>query len=377
MINILVTGMLSEAGGVENYVRNIVLASDKDKVTFDFLVKGQDRILYEEEISGFYGGNRNHFFYITKLKENLPKAVSQVKAVYNQRTYDIVYINTLYASNMLYAAPFISKPRTKIITHSHWGGELKLNSGFLSNIPFRRYSNKHSDFKIACSLKAAEWLYGYDTARSGQVYILKNGIDISRFTYSSQARRDIHRKYNLNDEAILIGHIGRLTQIKNQSFLIDILNVMMSRNTNTYLLLVGGGVDKDLLLRKVKDNGLENHVIMPGVVSDTESYYSAFDAFVMPSFHEGLPLAGVEAQCEGLPCFFSDRIDSQILITDRARMLHLDTHNQAEWADIILNACETRASDRELYSEIVRSKGYDIKDVYRELEEIFMTLAKQ
>ncbi|MCM1135496.1 MAG: glycosyltransferase [Clostridium sp.] len=375
MIRVLVFGFMNDIlGGIETYIKELCLNSSKDKIHFDFVVKGRRKAIFEKEITEFYNG-KNHFFHVTKLKENPVRCIREMGKIY-KRGYTAIYINSTVSSDILYALLYVGKKVPKIIIHSHYAA----NYAVLPNSLFRKLAVSRSDLRLACSHRAAVWMYGAKAVKNGKVKIINNGINTGRFTYSLEKRKIIRDKYGVRDEDILIGHIGRLDYQKNQVFLLEILKeILILRKEDTEgigtikLLLAGDGPDKEMLLRQIKRDGLENYVIMPGVVSKAECYYSAFDLFVMPSHHEGLPLAGIEAQCEGLYCFFSDVIDRQLLITDRAQMIHLEENNQAEWAKIILKVCKNKLTvGRERYSDIVRSKGYEIKDVCAGLEEILL-----
>ena len=49
------------------------------------------------------------------------------------------------------------------------------------------------------------------------------------------------------------------------------------------------------------------------------------DCFILPSYFEGLPLVGIEAQTAGLPCYFSDTITEELRITVLAHYLPLNS----------------------------------------------------
>ena len=94
MVRILVFGLSNEVyGGVEIYIKSICLNSSKDRIQFDFVVKGKKEAFSEKEITNFYNGE-NHFFHITKMKKNPMKCIKEMKEIY-RRTYDAVYINTV------------------------------------------------------------------------------------------------------------------------------------------------------------------------------------------------------------------------------------------------------------------------------------------
>lgn len=371
MVRVLVLGLTNKVGGIETYIKGICLNSSRDRIHFDFVVKGKEEAFAEREITNYYSGE-NHFFHITKMKKNPVKCIKEMKEIY-RRTYDVVYINTVAASDILYALFYRRRGVPRIIMHSHYAADHML----LSNTFFRRLAESKSDLKLACSQRAAVWMYGEKASKHGRIYIMNNGIDTYRFTYSPEKRRGIRNKYGLKEEDILIGHMGRLAYPKNQDFSLRVLKEMLKidkRRRDIKLLLAGGGPDEKMLSHKLRENMLEDYVIMAGIIKNPEDYYSAFDVLIMPSYHEGLPIAGIEAQCEGLPCFFADTMDQQILLTDRAQMVHLEENNQTEWAEKILKVCKIELMGRERYPEIIRLKGYEIKDVSARLEKMLMDM---
>lgn len=55
---------------------------------------------------------------------------------------------------------------------------------------------------------------------------------------------------------------------------------------------------------RIESYGVTDKVIDLGRRDDIKQFYNAFDAFLLPSLYEGMPVVGIEAQCSGLPIFF-------------------------------------------------------------------------
>ena len=70
------------------------------------------------------------------------------------------------------------------------------------------------------------------------------------------------------------------------------------------LLFVGIGEKEDEIKKQVEEFGLNEKVKFLGNRADVNELYQAMDIFVMPSFFEGVPVVGIEAQFAGLPCVF-------------------------------------------------------------------------
>ena len=104
--------------------------------------------------------------------------------------------------------------------------------------------------------------------------------------------------------------------------------------------------------------------------SDTALYYQAFDAFLLPSLDEGLPIVHLEAQTSGLPCFVSDAVTIESSVCNTT-VISL-SKNAKEWADIILE--KTKNFQRQDCSSVVKQAGFTIQDSVKNLEQLYTNL---
>ena len=82
------------------------------------------------------------------------------------------------------------------------------------------------------------------------------------------------------------------------------------------LFLAGGGSEMERLRQQVEDRGLSGRVRLPGPVKPVHDVYAASDVFVMPSFHEGLCNACLEASFAELPQVVSTAGGNAEIIVD-------------------------------------------------------------
>lgn len=97
--------------------------------------------------------------------------------------------------------------------------------------------------------------------------------------------------------------VGRFMVQKNHTFLIDVFVEYYKNHKDTKLVLLGDGELMPKIKEKVQTLGIEDAVLFVGNVGNANEWYQAFDAFVLPSVWEGLPVVGVEAQAADLPCY--------------------------------------------------------------------------
>ena len=141
------------------------------------------------------------------------------------------------------------------------------------------------------------------------------------------------------------------------------------------LLLIGIGELQDSIKKKVIESGIEDKVIFLGASDNVNELLQAMDVFVMPSFHEGLPVVGVEAQAAGLPCIFSDTIAHEVNISGSVEFLSLK-NDSTYWADKVINS-QANNLERRKNADRVRSAGYDIQSTADDLTNIYYSLMRK
>lgn len=355
-IRILQIGMHDKIGGVETYLMNYYRNIDKSKVQFDF-INPYDKLCFEEEILNL-GGN---IYKIPSFKKHPILYYLKLKKIIKKNNYKIVHINMLSAANIL---PIFAASRCKvkhIIAHSHNGnipeGVLRK---VLNKLNKRILLKKATDF-FACSKLAGEWLFG----KKNQFTVINNAIDLKKFEFSKKDRNEIRNKYNLKEKYV-IGHIGRFSYQKNHDFLIDAFNEYSKIDKNAILMLIGEGELQNKIKEKIIKYNLENQVIFVGTTNEISKYLSAMDLFVLPSYFEGFPVTGVEAQANGLNIAFSNYITNEIDISKKNEFLNLDIH---EWVDYFKKGKKSKRFE-------FKNKEYDVNYNVLKLEERYINFNK-
>ena len=127
-----------------------------------------------------------------------------------------------------------------------------------------------------------------------------------------------------------------------------------------------------MLREKARSLGIENNIKFLGLCNDVSPFLSAADIYAMPSLHEGLPLAAVEAQASGLATFLSGGMSPETKLLPTTKVLALDLGAGA-WAQAIKSAslCAPSEADRAQAADGVRAAGFDIEKTVERLQSIY------
>lgn len=352
-------------GGVESVVMNYYRHIDRTKIQFDFICDEDSTNIPYEEIEKM-GGKvilippyQKVFKYHKKLKEVLKSG-----------GYKIVHshINTLSVFS-LFAAKCAGVPVR--IAHSHSTTNKKEKKKNLLKQVLRPFSKVFATDYMCCSELAGRWLFGNKEYDNGNVYLLNNAIDLDKFKYDEEKRKEKRKELNIEDSTLVIGHVGRFVEQKNHRFLIDIFNEVHKQKENSILLLAGQGPLMEEMKEKVKILGLEKNVMFLGQRSDINELYQTFDVFCLPSLYEGLPVVGVEAQATGLLCELSSDMTKETKVLDTTRFISLNTSAE-EWATIILDDY-SKFKRHDTTSEITKN-NFNIKNETSKLENEYSKL---
>ena len=316
-------------GGVESVVMNYYRHIDKNKVQFDFICDNDSTRIPKEEIEKLGG----KIILIPPYQQPF-KYHKELKRVLKNGNYKIVHshISTMSFFS-LWAAKSAKVPVR--IAHAHSTTNKQEKQKNLMKQVLRPFSKVFATDYFCCSELAGRWLFGNKTYDKGKVYLLNNAIDVDKFKYDENIRKEKRNELKIKDNEFVIGHIGRFVKQKNHDFLIDIFNEIYKQNKDTILLLAGEGPLKEEIENKVKKLGLEKNVMFLGQRNDANELYQAMDAFVLPSLYEGLPVVGVEAQAAGLLCFFSTDMTKETKVLETTQFIKLE-ESPKYWADTIL-----------------------------------------
>ena len=352
------------SGGIKSVITNYYSNVDRNKISFDLLIDNNSPIDDYSEIEAIGG----RVCKISTLS-NPFKYISQIYKLSKENKYDIIhgYVNALNVFSM-FAGKMAGVPvRIAENLSSAHPGEKKT---IVKNI-LKPFSKIFPTDLAACSKSCGEWLYGKKDIESGKVRIFNNAISLKKYTYDKELRDNVRNSLGLSDENFVLGHIGRYQYQKNHNFLIDIFDEVYKRDKNSRLLLVGYGDLKEELFNNIHSLGLKDAVIDMGATENIAGLYNAMDVFVLPSFYEGLPVVGIEAQATGLPCVFSTEVTKETGVIPDTKFVEL-SENKEKWADEILKI-------RDNYKRVNTEKyiidaGFDIETEGRKLQDYYFDL---
>lgn len=238
--------------------------------------------------------------------------------------YDFIYSNVSYQTYFFYKeARKYGITNFAIHAHATQSSDNRIKN-FLGNI-LQKKVNRLVKNHFACSKLAGKAMF-----KNNNFTIINNAIDYKKFMYNEENRKKIRKENNIKDTEKVIGFVGRFVAQKNIFFFIDLIKMLPS---NYKVIMIGTGVLQKEFINRVNAEQLEDQFIFLNEITNVNEYYSCFDYFLLPSLYEGLPVVGVEAQANGLPCLFSDTISDECRISNNT--VYLNKDNIDEWVEKI------------------------------------------
>jgi glycosyltransferase involved in cell wall biosynthesis len=106
---------------------------------------------------------------------------------------------------------------------------------------------------------------------------------------------EIRREFNIDGQAPIIGATGRMVAVKAYDLFLETARLILEKRPDTRFMLVGDGPLRESLQELSRRLNIADKVIFPGFRDDIIDIMNAFDLFVVSSFHEGVPMALLEA----------------------------------------------------------------------------------
>lgn len=342
------------------YLRNV----DQAKVQFHFICDADSVNVPEAEIMDC-GGVVHYVAPYQKIFSNM----RDMYGLFRREHFDIVHA---YNSTMNVFPMAVAKAaRIPIRISESLSMAHEKEPKTVIKMALRPFSGLFATHFLACGSDCGKWQFGERAFEEGRIEVFKTAVDAGSNSFDPELRASTRKSLGVED-SFLVGFIGRFEAQKNPLFIIEVFSAIRDIEPSAMLLLIGDGSLRESMTQKISELGVADNVRYLGIQEDIVRFYQAMDCFLLPSLYEGLPVVGLEAQCSGLPVYFSSNITREVAFCDLGHFFSLDL-SPDEWAARIVDDYRKR-SMRSGQSELAIANGFDSKCEGERLQSYYLSL---
>ena len=353
-----------DRAGLETMIMNYYREFDRDRIQLDFLTHRDWRGDYDGEIESLGGrlGRARRLY-----RQHWLACRRFMRRFFAEHRYPVVHshIDAMSAFPLAMAKECGIPAR---IAHSH-SESIDRDAKLPIKVAARRKLLEVANHYWACSESAGAFLFGEENL--SKVRVVRNAVDLEAYRFDAGARESVRRELGISNSQLAIGHVGRFSKVKNHAHLVTLLAELRSRGVDAVVVLCGDGelrVDVQDMVRKV---GIEDSVRFLGVRDDVPRIVNSFDVLVFPSLYEGISLALIEAQANGLPVLASDAVSGESLLLSSAESMPLGSPI-GDWADAVIRLSRTGRMEGAI--AVLSDAGYEIRRAAEELAGSYLAL---
>lgn len=270
------------------------------------------------------------------------------------------------------------------VFHSYFG---KAKTRIILEI--ERFLGRLSTGIIAISEKQKQELGSvYRVARPEKIHVVELGYDLVPFqTSMNEKRKKFRETYQVSDNTICVGIIGRLVPIKNLQFFLEAWNAITNnKGLNIKAFIIGDGEERPALETWCTANGLHfscpekpdysASLVFTSWIFEPDLAMAGMDIIALCSHNEGTPASLIEAQAAGKPIVSSNVGGISNIVLPGKTALLTTPGNQQEFTDALLKLITDAPFRRSMETggpEFANSRFHydrltsDIKDLYHHL----------
>lgn len=357
---LLINTVPTEQNGITGVIFNYLRALNAKDLVFDLLSLNNPARQYTDIVKA-KGGQ----VYVLPRLDGTLTYWNGLRRLIKKNCYDAVHIHGNSHTVVLELSAAKAAGCSVRIVHSHTTTCMHVVVSRLLTLPF----NLLYTHGLACGEAAGRWMFGKRTFT-----VINNGVDTEQYSFNEATRNVIREKKGWNEYKV-IGHVGGFVETKNHGFIVDVFRELYNHDNTFRLLLIGDGMLRHNVEKKVKEEGLQNVVCMTGNINNVCDYLNVMDLVLMPSLFEGLPLTLVEQQANGLRCVVSDVITKEVDKTGNLTFLPLSKGSRI-WAEEIaklpIDTSEKRILRSRKAVETIKECGYSVREEARKLKEYYI-----
>ena len=200
-----------------------------------------------------------------------------------------------------------------------------------------------------------------------KIEVIPLGFDLERFnTDKDSKRKEFRKKWNLKENEIAIGIIGRLVPIKNHKFFIDaIQEVLKNSKVPIRAFIVGDGEEKQNIINYIKNKNLDFSLNynpatfhLTSWIKEIDRVNSGMDIICLTSLNEGTPVSLIEAQASGKPIVSTKTGGIENIVLENKTALLSEKNDLHNFSKNLLSLVND-SNKRKLFSKLGLEKSKD------------------
>ena len=275
------------------------------------------------------------------------EAYRQLRKLIKDFKPDIVHTHAAKAGTLGRLAAFSCN--VPVVVHTFHGHVFHSYFGAFKTSAFKvieRQLAKRTSAIIAISEKQKDELARiHNIAPEKKIKVIPLGFDLDRFRDNMEEKRASFRKqYNIDDDEIAIGIIGRLVPVKNHTLFLQVIHhVLNNSSKKVRAFIIGDGEEKQRIIEQAKalklnyteetQNPPKAILTFTSWIKDVDWALAGLDIVCLTSFNEGTPVSLIEAQAANKPIVSTNvgGIENSVLKDQTAFLAELnDAHTYSK-----------------------------------------------
>ena len=199
--------------------------------------------------------------------------------------------------------------------------------------------------------------------------ILRNGINFQKIRKIAIPKKNARKLFELDESDFVISCVGRLDPIKNYSFMLDVMNLVLKKQPKAKLIFAGDGSERQKLETKAVTLGIRQNIKFLGNMQNVIPVYCASDVFCLTSINEASSLVLLEAQAVNVYSVVSAGVPEESIVSDK--VCHMKEGSTVdEWANAVLN-------ENFIGKPVCTEEECDVNNATKNLKAIYMKYYKE
>jgi glycosyltransferase involved in cell wall biosynthesis len=332
-----------------------------------YIVDGINVECYDSMNMGFRLG----IPYTIPTVSSFPTFTKNVKDSKIVHAHGHPYLTSLIAGKLAryYEKPFVLTQHNTFIDYNNIFNQIEK----VNDLTVGRETLKQADKIVVVSNATKEYVLSLG-AKSSNVEVLHNGVDLDRFKPLSKVREETRKKLGIAKDVKAVLTVRRLVYKNGVDTFIDAADIAVKKKQNLVFIVAGKGPDMASIQKQIEQRKLEKNIKLAGFVADKDlhAYYNMSDLFVLPSKSgEGLPLVALEAMACGLPVIATNVGGiNEIMVKGFGKLV--PANNPRALAAAIVEFADINNESSELRAVVEEKFGWDrnvaqLAEIYEEL----------